>query len=74
MTMSRDDLTEREVEVLVLIAQGFSRAQIARKISRSKFTVDAHRSTGRKALGLPRYCSQRDIAEALAARGLLELR
>ena len=44
-------LTEREFEVLQLIAQGLTSAQIAKRINRSIKSVEAYRTAIRSKLG-----------------------
>jgi len=39
----RDDITQREKDILYYICKGFSNAEIADKLSISKRTVDKHR-------------------------------
>jgi DNA-binding NarL/FixJ family response regulator len=48
----RDTLTEREEEVLRLVAQGFINKEIAAKLSVSVKTVEAHKSNLMQKLGL----------------------
>jgi DNA-binding CsgD family transcriptional regulator/tetratricopeptide (TPR) repeat protein len=54
-------LTEKEVQVLQLLAQGFTNAQIARRLHRSTKTVDHHVSAVLEKLGV------RSRAQAVAA-------
>ena len=41
--MAETDLTEREMEVLILICKGFTNSEIADRLVVSKRTVDKHR-------------------------------
>jgi two-component system response regulator NreC len=62
-----DDLTEREVEVLRLIALGHTNAEIATRLFLSVRTVETHRSHIQQKLGrssraeLVRYALERDL-------------
>lgn len=47
-----DALTDREIEVLQLIRQGLSSAEIAESLNRSIKTIEAHRASLRQKLGL----------------------
>jgi len=47
-----NSLTDREREVLVLIGQGLTRADIAAAVSRSPKTIDKHRSSVMQKLGI----------------------
>lgn len=64
-----DNLTQREREVLKLIAEGYSSKEIAAKLSISSKTIGAHRENLMKKLdlhniaGLTRYAIQRGIIE-----------
>jgi two-component system nitrate/nitrite response regulator NarL len=53
-TLSKQEnlLTKRQNEVLELIGQGLSSKEIAEKMNRSKYTVEAHRKMITKKLGL----------------------
>lgn len=61
------DLTEREVEILKLIAKEFTNQQIADKLHISKRTVDTHRTNllqktnSKNTAGLVRYALKNDI-------------
>jgi DNA-binding NarL/FixJ family response regulator len=53
---ARDELTERQIEILVLLARGLASKQIAHQLGLSSKTVDVHRSRMMARLGL------RDVA------------
>ncbi|HVP73154.1 MAG TPA: response regulator transcription factor, partial [Phycisphaerales bacterium] len=63
-------LTPRELEVLRLIGQGLSRAEIARRLYRSLKTIDAHHTSIMRKLNihdraeLTRYVIREGLAEA----------
>ena len=63
-------LTARQVEILRLVADGLSNAEIAHRLVLSTRTVDHHVSAVLQKLGLP---SRRDAAAALAALELVAL-
>lgn len=48
-----DVLTDREIEVFRLVAQGWTSRQIAAALSISERTVELHRLQTRRKLGLP---------------------
>ena len=62
-----DDLTQREKEVLILIAQGFSNKQIGEKLFIAPKTVDTHRTNLMAKLdihntaGLPRFAISQQL-------------
>ena len=66
---SFDGLTPREVQVLRLIAQGYSNAQIAEALVISVKTVESHRARIVEKLGLR---SRVDIVRYAMGKGLLE--
>ena len=63
-----DGLTAREVEVLRLVAKGFTDAQVAKELVLSPRTVHAHLSSVYSKLGIPsrsaatRYAIEHDLA------------
>ena len=69
ITAFSDNLTQREREVLKLIAEGYSSKEIASKLKISSKTIGAHRENLMKKLdlhniaGLTRYAIQRGIVE-----------
>lgn len=63
-------LTSREKEVLQLVAEGNTNAQIADKLFISRRTVEIHRSHMMKKLGLHR--PQVDLVQYAAQRGLIK--
>jgi DNA-binding NarL/FixJ family response regulator len=65
-----DTLTKREREVLVLVAQGFTSAEIAERWVVSRRTVEAHRSHMISKLG---FTSQADVVRFALRRGLLPI-
>lgn len=50
------DLTEREQEVVDLMVNGKTRAQIAEALSRSPNTIDKHRLSAMRKLGATSDC------------------
>jgi pimeloyl-ACP methyl ester carboxylesterase/DNA-binding CsgD family transcriptional regulator len=64
----QDDLTERETEVLALIASGLSDRQIAERLVLSPHTVHRHVANLRTKLGLPTRAA---AVAAAARRGLI---
>lgn len=50
ISLQIEELTEREIEILHLVYEGLSSAEIADKLSLSKRTVDSHRSSLMKKL------------------------
>ncbi|WP_284178551.1 response regulator transcription factor [Rhabdaerophilum sp. SD176] len=62
-------LTDREVEVLRLICQGFSNKDIARRCDLSVRTVETHRFNIRKKTNAPRV---RDLVQIAQQLGLME--
>ena len=69
-TTPLQSLTPRELEVLRLIGQGLSRAEIARRLYRSLKTIDAHHTSIMRKLNihdraeLTRYVIREGLAEA----------
>jgi DNA-binding NarL/FixJ family response regulator len=65
-----DDLTERQLQVLVLVAQGLSAKQIGQRLNLSPKTVDAHRARVMERLqlqdiaGLARYAVRMGLVTA----------
>ncbi len=57
-----DTLSRRELEVLALISQGLTTEQIAKDISRSVKTIEAHRSSIARKLGLKNRVQLAEIA------------
>lgn len=69
-SVSIDALTPREREILTLIAEGDSLAEIAQKLSRSLKTIESHRlSIGRKLKASNRV----ELAKIAIAQGLVSL-
>jgi len=66
-TLTDNKLSQREVEVLRLIALGHTSVEIARRLSLSPRTIETHRANIHKKLGLRsraelvRYCLQRGL-------------
>jgi two-component system response regulator NreC len=65
-----DDLTPREREVLILIAEGLSNAEIAQELVISIKTVDRHRENTMRKLNLH---SRVDLVKYAIRKGLIEL-
>lgn len=65
-----DALTPREREVLVLVAQGHTSAEIAERWVVSRRTVEAHRCHMMNKLG---FASQADVVRFAVRRGLLPI-
>ncbi len=63
-------LTERERQILRMIAKGMSRTAIAEQISRSPMTVDNHRKAIMKKLGIH---DRVELARYAIAEGLVEV-
>jgi two-component system, NarL family, response regulator NreC len=64
-----DNLTDREFEILRMIGQGMSVAEIALKLGRSVKTIEAHRANLREKLGLKRAAELARFATQWAERG-----
>lgn len=62
-------LSDRELEVLRLIARGLKTGEIARTLNRSVHTVEAHRASIKRKLGLKNAGELAKAAFALAADG-----
>lgn len=65
-----DGLTERQREVLTLVAEGFSNAQISEKLGISVRTVQRHRGNVRELLNLD---GEVDLVKYALRKGLIEL-
>jgi two-component system response regulator NreC len=65
-----DTLTVREIEVLRLIAQGYTNRQVAEKLTLSVRTVESHRANLMNKLNLH---SRLELARYAAQHGLLEI-
>lgn len=65
-----DELDEDEVELLRLVALGYTNADIGRRLYMSGRTVEAHRSRLQRRLGLD---SRAELVRYVLDRGLLEL-
>jgi two-component system, NarL family, response regulator NreC len=65
------DLSERETEVLRLIALGHTNAEIAEKLYISVRTVETHRAHIQQKLGIS---SRAELVSCALARGLLDTR
>lgn len=63
-----DELSEREKEVLLRVARGFTSAKIAEQLSLSPKTVDTYRSRGMEKLGLR---SRAALVQHALSHGLL---
>ena len=68
-TESPDDLTDREVEVLRLIALGHTNTEIGEQLFLSVRTVETHRAHVQQKLGLS---TRAELVRYALARGLLE--
>jgi DNA-binding NarL/FixJ family response regulator len=64
-----DNLTDREFEILRMIGQGLTVAEIAEKLGRSAKTVEAHRANLREKLGLKRAAELARFATQWVERG-----
>jgi two-component system response regulator NreC len=64
-----DNLTDREFEILRMIGQGLTVAEIADKLGRSAKTVEAHRANLREKLGLKRAAELARFATQWVERG-----
>ncbi len=69
MAQSEDRLSQREVEVLRLIALGFTSVEIAHQLHLSPRTVESHRAHITSKLGL---ISRAELVSYAIGRGLLE--
>jgi len=67
-TLGVQDLTEREAEVLKLVALGFTTKEIARKIDVGSKTIETYRTRGSEKLGLR---TRADIVRYASAQGWL---
>ncbi len=67
---SRNNLTEREREVLILIADGLTNAEIAERLGISVKTVDRHRENLMRKLNLH---SRVDLVKYAIKQGLIDL-
>ncbi|HFE66241.1 MAG TPA: response regulator transcription factor, partial [Chloroflexi bacterium] len=65
-----DNLTQREREVLILIADGLTNAEIAEQLGISVKTVDRHRENLMRKLNLH---SRVDLVKYAIKRGLIDL-
>lgn len=61
-----DSLSRRELEVLALISQGMTTDEIAKDLSRSAKTIEAHRSSIARKLGVKNRVQLADIARKAA--------
>lgn len=66
-------LSDRELEVLRLIARGLKTGEIASTLNRSVYTVEAHRASIKRKLGLRTSAELAQAAFALAAEGSAEM-
>jgi len=62
-------LSEREAEVLRLVARGYTNAEIAERLSLSVKTVETYRGRGMEKLGLR---TRAQLVQAALAKGILE--
>jgi len=67
-TLGVQELTEREAEVLKLVALGFTTKEIARKIDVGSKTIETYRTRGSEKLGLR---TRADIVRYASAQGWL---
>lgn len=70
LAQSEDRLSQREVEVLRLIALGFTSVEIARQLHLSPRTVESHRAHITSKLGLS---TRAELVSYAIGRGLLEI-
>ena len=63
-----DELSEREQEVLTLVALGYSATEIAKRLNLSVKTVETYRARGMEKLGLR---SRAALVQFALAHGLL---
>jgi DNA-binding NarL/FixJ family response regulator len=63
-----DTLTPREREVLQLVAEGLSNAQVAKRLSLSRRTVEMHRANAMRKLGLKTHT---DLIRYAIRRGMI---
>jgi two-component system response regulator NreC len=67
----KDTLTPREIDVLLLLARGYTNRQIAQELSLSQRTIEGHRSSLVGKLG---FSSRVELMNYVEERGLMELR
>jgi two-component system response regulator NreC len=66
----KDTLTPREIDVLLLLARGYTNRQIAQELSLSQRTIEGHRSSLVGKLG---FSSRVELMNYVEERGLMEL-
>jgi two-component system response regulator NreC len=69
--IDRDTLTPREIDVLLLLARGYTNRQIAQELNLSQRTIEGHRSSLVGKLG---FSSRVELMNYVEERGLMELR
>ena len=67
----KDTLTPREIDVLLLLARGYTNRQIAQELNLSQRTIEGHRSSLVGKLG---FSSRVELMNYVEERGLMELR
>ncbi|MEY4877270.1 MAG: hypothetical protein RL708_2420 [Bacteroidota bacterium] len=68
-TMMKDHLTLREIEIIRLIVEGYSNAEIAEKLIRSPRTIDTHRTNIMKKIDVHNIAG---LIKYAMANGLME--
>ena len=68
-TIQKDHLTAREIEIIKLIVEGYSNAEIAEKLIRSPRTVDTHRTNIMKKINVHNIAG---LIKYAMANGLVE--
>jgi two-component system response regulator NreC len=67
----RDALTPREIDVLLMLARGYTNRQIAQELNLSQRTIEGHRSSLVGKLG---FSSRVELMNYVEERGLMELK
>ena len=68
-TIQKDHLTSREIEIIKLIVEGYSNAEIAEKLIRSPRTIDTHRTNIMKKINVHNIAG---LIKYAMANGLME--
>ena len=68
-TIQKDHLTAREIEIIKLIVEGYSNAEIAEKLIRSPRTIDTHRTNIMKKINVHNIAG---LIKYAMANGLIE--